>query len=49
MWRPETFGSPILEALVDVDGRITLKDKLLLMLNHTSSLEKVYGYEAFLI
>jgi hypothetical protein len=22
MWRPETFGSPILEDLIDVDGRI---------------------------
>jgi hypothetical protein len=39
MCRPETFASPTLEDLVDVDGRIILKGKLL-VLNHASSLEK---------
>jgi len=43
LWRLETFGSPTLEDLVDVDVRITLKGILLLVLNHASSLEKVHG------
>ena len=34
MWRPKTFGSPISEDLVDADGRIILKGKLRLVLNH---------------